>query len=368
MKRTVVHYIDSTDVGGAEKMLLTILKGLDRDKWSPVIIYHREPGLKQFVENLNALELDSISLPRIGSWRDFSGFASFIKKLREIKPSIFHAHLVWNLKCSYGIIAAYLSRVPLLVATQYAYQQTKARRQIIFQKLISRMVDRYIAVSKGLADSLNKALYSNDKTVIIHNGINTKKFRIPPSDTLKNQLGVKSGTPIILAIARLEKIKGLEFLIRAAPEVPQAVFALAGEGAEKENFKGLAARYDIKDRIIFLGHRDDIPELLSSCDVFVLPSLNDALPLSILEAMAAQKPVVASNINGIDEEVIHNQTGLLVPKENPEALAEAINSLISDTEYAKKLGEAGRVRVEEHFSSDTMLKRITDLYVELLER
>jgi glycosyltransferase involved in cell wall biosynthesis len=366
MKHTVVHYIDSSDFGGAEQMVLTILQGLDGNKWRLVLIHHPDPGLKHFVETLNTLNLEVICLPRISSWRDFSAIASFTRKLREIKPSIFHAHLSWHLRCSYGIIVAYIARTPAVVATQHAFLNIKGRRQIVFQKLISLLVNRYIAVSHGIANRLKNVIFSSNKLIVIYNGINVDRFSIDISNYSIKELKKVNNASVILTVARINKIKGHADLIRAATLLPESVFLLVGEGSERVKFEEQVKKAGLEDRVIFLGHRDDIPHILARCDVFVLPSLYEGLPLTVLEAMAAEKPVVASNISGIDEVVIDGKTGLLVPPENHEALASAIESMISNPDYAKELGNAGRLRVGEAFSADVMVKRITDVYDELV--
>jgi len=123
---------------------------------------------------------------------------------------------------------------------------------------------------------------------------------------------------------------------------------------------------NVDERVFFLGHRDDVPSLINGCDMFILPSLFEGLPLTIIEAMAAGKPVIASDLIGIEEEVINSKTGLLVPKENSEALAEAIKYLISNPDYAQKLGNAGRIRAQQEFSADIMVKRISELDEKLI--
>ena len=123
----------------------------------------------------------------------------------------------------------------------------------------------------------------------------------------------------------------------------------------------------MSNRVIFLGYRDDVCDLLSSCDLFVLPSLFEGLPLSVLEAMAAGKPVVATAIGGTDEAVVHGETGLLVPPANPAALAKAMRMVLSDHVMSRRLGAAGRARAHQEFSTETMVQRITKIYGELLE-
>jgi glycosyltransferase involved in cell wall biosynthesis len=123
----------------------------------------------------------------------------------------------------------------------------------------------------------------------------------------------------------------------------------------------------IREQVVFLGHREDIPELLALCDLFVLPSHFEGLPVSVIEAMAAAKPVVATDVGGTNEAVAHGETGLLVPARQPEALAGAINSILGDPGLARRFGTAGRARAQREFSAEVMVQRVTRVYEEVLE-
>src|SRR5262249_44896941 len=136
--------------------------------------------------------------------------------------------------------------------------------------------------------------------------------------------------PIVLTAARLAEQKGLCYLLKAAALLPQAMFVLAGEGPERAVLEAQAAELGLNKRVLFLGHRHDVPDLLACCDLFVLPSLFEGLPLSILEAMAAKKPVIASAVGGNNEVIVHGETGLLVRPADPAALASAIQAILSD--------------------------------------
>jgi len=167
-------------------------------------------------------------------------------------------------------------------------------------------------------------------------------------------------------VGRLGQEKGHQHLLKAATLVPQATFVIAGEGPLRESLEAQAKQLGIDGRVKFLGHREDIQDLLAICDVFVLPSLSEGLPVSVLEAMAASKPVVASAVGGNKEVVIHGETGLLVPPADPTALATAIQSILSDPGFAARLAAAGNERVQKQFSAETMVGKITQIYDELI--
>jgi glycosyltransferase involved in cell wall biosynthesis len=209
-------------------------------------------------------------------------------------------------------------------------------------------------------------LFSSGKVEVIHNGIPLSQFSRPANFTLRNTLTMATGQPIILTTARLDKQKGHSHLLAAAALVREGLFVLAGNGPERIALEARARQLGVADRVIFLGHRDDIPDLMASCDLFVLPSLNEGLPLSVLEAMAAGKPVIASAIGGMDEIIMSGETGLLVPPADPASLAGAIRMLLSDSVFAQRLATAGKAYVHRKFSAETMVRRVAQIYDELL--
>ena len=150
MRHTVAYYIDSKEFGGTEQVVYTVLKHMDRKKWKPVLIYHPFSGISEFIDNLRELDVDIVCVPEIKSWIDIGGIMKFISALRQIKPSVFHANQAWNIRCSYGITCAFLSRLPVLISTQHGYYASRSRKILLTQKLISLLLDRYIAVSQGI--------------------------------------------------------------------------------------------------------------------------------------------------------------------------------------------------------------------------
>jgi glycosyltransferase involved in cell wall biosynthesis len=175
-----------------------------------------------------------------------------------------------------------------------------------------------------------------------------------------------SDCPIVFTPARLYSRKGHIHLLQAATLVPDALFVLAGDGPERARLEECARQLGVAARVRFLGQRQDIPQLLASCDLFVLPSLYEGLPLSVLEAMAAGKPVIATAIRGTDEAVIHGKTGLLVAPGNPVDLAAAIRKLLSDRALAAQLAQAGKARVAQEFSAEAMVQGASRVYEEAL--
>lgn len=364
MSEKVVFFTDNTGYGGAEGMLLILLAGLDRGRWQPVLFHLDVPGILPLVEKARALDIPTASAPEMRGHHDWRWVLRFSRILRGERPAIFHANRVGPLDGAYATAAAVLARVPAVVATQHLFVEEQALKTAGRQRLVSLAVDRYIAVSNHVAHGLRRFVLSPKKVRVIHNGIPLDSF-LRTRRPAPPHLGSK-GKPVLLTLARLHAQKGLGYLIEAAALLPDATFAIAGEGPDRAALEAQARALGLADRVIFLGQRQDVRELLAGCDAFVLPSLWEGLPVSILEAMAAGKPVIASEIPGNDEAVVHGITGLLVPPRDPVALADAIRSVVADPALAARLGTAGRERAEQEFSVDTMVRRTTAIYDEIL--
>ena len=374
MKHKIVQYTDSISYGGAEKSLFNLLKGLDSKIWEPILVYHANSGISTFIDNVKKLNIQTIELPAIETLSKFKLIELTIKCLRSINPSIFHAHLPWTLRCSDGIISSYLAGYKNIVITQHGYENTnisssrKLDIQLIYERLISILVKRYIAVSYGQVKLLKKAVLSADKVRVVRNGVYIEDF---PNNTIKNLSEFlkldRNKFRIILTVARLDKLKGHTYLLDAVNKIPDALFLFAGEGPERKSLEERAREQNILDRVLFLGYREDIPELLNACDLFVLPSLQEGLPLTVLEAMASEKPVIATQIAGINEIITNGENGLLVSPRDGDALAEAIGTLLTNPNLSRDLAVSGKSLVSREFTAKRMVREVTDIYAELLK-
>jgi glycosyltransferase involved in cell wall biosynthesis len=228
-----------------------------------------------------------------------------------------------------------------------------------------------VAVSKGTQSfSIEEEGIKPDKLVTIHNGINVERFSIDLSPeakrNLRQELGLESDSLIILTVARLHAQKGHTYLIEAIPHIvrafPQARFLFVGDGELKGKLTVQVEKAGLSDYVLFLGVRKDVPQLLAISDLFVLPSLWEGLPNAVLEAMAAGVPVIATNVEGAPELIVHEKTGLLVPPADPTALEQAIQRLLIDESSRTSMSKAARERVEYKFSQDANVTAFIDLY------
>jgi glycosyltransferase involved in cell wall biosynthesis len=288
----------------------------------------------------------------------------FARHLKHRSPTVFHAHLTWPLACKYPLVAALLARVPGVVATvqlMLDFPFAGATRQQ--HRLIAHGVDRFIAVSTHVADSLFDLGWPAQKLTVIPNSVDLQRFA--PADAPPRRTDCR---PTVVCVARLDAQKGHTDLLQALTWLPGVACRIVGDGPERASLERLASDLGLLDRVVFLGGRDDVPELLADSDVFVLPSLYEGLPLSILEAMAARRPVIASAIGGIDELVEPGRTGLLTPARDPSALADAIQWLLAEPELAARMGRAGHAKVARRYGAAGMAHDVSEVYREVLGR
>jgi glycosyltransferase involved in cell wall biosynthesis len=363
-RRTVAHYVDSDIVGGAEEAALHLMAALDRERWRPVLFHHPGPGIAPLVTGAAQLGIAVREVPRAGKGYAMGPVLQMRRALRVERPSIFHAHLSWPLACKYGVLAAWLARVPAIVGTAHLYidfyQEPTGKRD---QRLMMRATDRVVAVSNEVRDRYRVALgVVPAKLVVVHNGIPIPPAVQPRDSSLRAQLVRGRPDFVVLTPARFHEQKGHVYLLEAAAQLPEATFVLAGDGELRPAMEQRARDLGVMDRCVFLGHRADVPLLLAAADVFALPSLFEGLPISVLEAMAAERPVIATAVGGTDEAVVDGTTGLLVPPRDAAALAAAISRLRADPTLARRLARAGRARVEAEFSSEAMARGVGQVY------
>jgi glycosyltransferase involved in cell wall biosynthesis len=368
--RTVVQYVDSNVFGGSEQVLLQLLGGLDRARWRPVLLHHPEPGLARLVDGARLAAVQTYSVPRVTD-------ANFLIRLPQLgraivaqRPAVFHAQLNWPLACKFGLLAATLGRVPAIVATVHLVIEELLNGNVRLQgRIVGAGVHRYLAVSQHIRGQLTAVMrWPEQKLRVVPSGIDPAPFSQPRDLALRQWLTRGSQRPIVFTAARLSPEKAIDVLVSAAARVPEAVFAIAGDGPERAAIRAQAEALGITARVRLLGPRSDIPALLAACDVFVLPSLVEGLPISVLEAMAAARPVVATRIGGTDEVVTDGKTGLLVPAGDPESLAAAIESFLADPERGRLAGMAGRDQLLARFTSSAMIDAVSTTYDELLAR
>lgn len=268
-----------------------------------------------------------------------------------------------------GGLTARLRRGLALVSTKHNTEYVRGQKGRLVRNLFywpaMRFPDRVVTVTEMLREQILSRFRMNPARVLtIHNGIAVDAFYKPDAGPARrNALGLETDNLVVTFAGRLERVKGLDHLLVSAREIlaahEKACFVIAGEGPLKVELQRLAEKLGIASRVAFPGFLRDIPELLAATDVFVLPSLgSEGLPLSVMEAMAAGKPVVATPVSGVTELVESEVTGLLVSPRDPAALTQAINRLLRNPKEREEMGTRARARAIRDFG----VRRMVDSY------
>lgn len=369
MRNKVLFFADNLIFGGVEQSVIQLMEGLDSNLWEPVLVHHPSNGLQPLIEKVENLKIRRIETPQMPlGIKGMRGMIPLLKILSQEKPDIFHAYLSWPLACKWGVVAAILTRVPAIVITHGLYLDVPySRMSRLQQRIISTRVGKYITVSSAIAEQLMDVFQiAKQKIRVIHNAVESVNFEHAAIPCELAELNEATPKHLILTVARLDKQKGHSDLLKAAVEITDAIFVLLGDGPERSALEEQSRQLGLDGRIIFAGFRSDVSSWLSACDVFVLPSLFEGLPIAILEAMAAEKPVIATAIPGNAEAVVQGVTGYLVPPQNPRLLAAAIRSMLADPALRNQMGQAGKEIVMQKFSAKAMIGQITQVYSECL--
>lgn len=275
-----------------------------------------------------------------------------------------------------SVPAAWLARVPVILSCRrdlsHWWWYTPRRRRIL--RHIQNRSTYVIANSQAVRDFLiEKDGFDSNLIRVIRNGVNVERFTSAAPDREGLFPHFRAQNQLIAVVANMHvEAKGHADLIRAAGEVSQefrdAKFLLIGDGAERTRLEAMTAELGLSETVLFLGHRNDVPNVLACCVLFVLPSWAEGFPNSVLEAMAAGLPVVATHVGGIPEIIEDGVSGLLVSPKDSHALAAAILQVLGNKELAEQLGRAARERVHAQFSFERLLSELDSLYTEGLSR
>lgn len=360
----VMQVVHDLDYGGMQRVVVDLSLRANRSRFRMHVCC-----LNGFGPLANELDQEGICrfLVRKKPGVDVTLPPRLAKLFRTLRIQIVHTH--GTNPFFYGTIAALLGGRPALVQTDHARGIFPvARREMLAERILSWFAYRIVAVSEGVRDDLVRyERIAPHKIEVIYNGVDEKRYRghVDPAST-RAQLGLPSDAVVIGSAVRLAQQKGISFLIQAfaqmAPEHPRLRLLVVGDGPLRPTLQKLAEDLRVQDRVLFTGFRSDIGELLKAMDIYALPSLWEGHPLVLLEAMAAGKPVVATDIPGSREVVVPAKTGLLVPPHDPNQLARALLLLVGDAPLRKRMGEEGRRILLERFTVDRMAREYEALY------
>ena len=359
---SILYLITELDTGGAQMALLRLLSRLDRARFSPTVacLYNGDGAVAREIRALGIPVFDA----RMRHKADLAALWRLYRQIRHVRPTILHASLFHaNLP---GRILGRLAGVPIIVCSERTMAMESEWRYRLNRWTIG-LVDRVTVVSTNVRDfCVSHVGLPADKLVLIHNGVELPDRPLASRLEARAALGLPPAGLVIGAVSRLDPIKGIHFLIQAFAHVAGACLVVVGDGPERAALESLADRLGTTSRIHWAGRRCDVLYLLPAFDLFVQPSLYEGLPNTVLEAMAAGLPVVATAVGGTPEVVVDGVTGLLVPSGDPDALAQAITTLLCNAGLRRTMGQVGQERVVCHFSVAQMVHRTEQLYEELL--
>jgi glycosyltransferase involved in cell wall biosynthesis len=361
----VVEVLATGTNGGAQEHLYSLVTRMDAARFDVSIVALSTGSAVRKLQRAGA------SVTLIEDPDDAIATGALAAHLASIRPDVIHNHMYraelvgTRAAIALGEIG---HRRPYVVSTVHSSRVRSAEDREQLHRLTPRM-DRLIAVSRSIERKLHDEGRTSAPIDLIYNGVDLERYdHQEPCCTLRDEYGMEPGSQLVGVVARLEPEKGHPTLLEAWPavlrSVPDAYLLVIGEGSQSEALQARARELRIAHRVVFTGRRDDVPAVTAALDIAVLPSYREAQGLSILEAMALSRPVVASNVGGIPEMIQDGVSGLLVEPHNAAGLARAITRLLTDHPLADTLARQAHDMVHDRFSIEIMVAALQRIYEE----
>ena len=375
---TVLQLVLSLCIGGTEKIVYDLVRRMKEAGIRPLVCCLDEIG--EFGEMLRHEEGIPIESLQRKPGLDYPLFSRIADRIEDLEPDILHAHHYSPF--FYGLFGALLARrrrkgpMPRLVFTEHGIEYPFRRRwkRCLLNPLLLRMADEVTTIARHTRNNLAKyENYPPDRVRVLYNGIDVGAYSGGKSrEAARDFLGLSPRNQIIGVVARLDPVKNHPMLLRAFREVsdrfPGTRLMIIGEGPARTDIEALVDRMQLRSRVLFLGARRDVADIIRAMDIFALPSFSEGMSVTLLEAMAAELPVVATRVGGNDEVVVDGETGFLVPDDDARTMANRLMALLENDRLRRKMGSAGRKRVEAVFSVERMVDRYAALYEGTLRR
>jgi len=371
IRTKILMLIDEAKMGGGQQHLLWLAQKIDKSKFEIEVACEENGYL------VDELRKNNIKVHRLNISNSLSvkSFISTYLLLKKVSPDIIHTH--GGTAGFYGRLASIINYRGVVVHTYHGIHYLNFDKNLLgriyksIDKFLLRFTDCTICVAqKDFEIGLKEGIVKKENSIVIHNGVDVEKFFLTNKNSeFKINLKKENDSIIIGSVGRLHHQKGYEYLINGSKSVlekfPNVKFVLIGDGELRSSLESLAKKNGVDNSYSFMGDQKEIPELLAQIDIFVLPSLWEGLPLVILEAMAARKPIVATEINGIVEIIESGKEGILVPPKNSTALSLALIRLLEDNELCKVLASNAYEKVARDFNISKMINETENLYHKL---
>jgi glycosyltransferase involved in cell wall biosynthesis len=370
----ILALVDGVGVsGGGERFARQLTLHLDPERFERIYCATRwradeaeDPAAAAAIDELRASGVEFIRLQR-RSRLGLRAWMPLLRLLRERPADVLHSHKfgsnVW------GALIDVVTRPPVFIAHEQTWSfEGQPGRRFLDRELIARRADAFVAVSSEDRRRMIEVEHIRPSKVLLMPNAVPSPEPGPRSD-VRSELGIGPGTPVIGAIAVLRPQKALEVLLEAVARLttrfPELRVLIAGDGPEDDRLRAVAARLGLDGTVEFLGRRTDVPAVLAALDVSVSSSDFEGTPLALMESMEAGLPVVATRVGGTPDLIDDGVEGLLVPRRDPDALANAIARLLSEPEVAREMGARGRERRRTEFDIEVAAERFGALYERL---
>ena len=360
----IVHVVIGGDVAGGQLVALALARAA-RDRGDRASFVAPHGG--SFVE-LARVDGFDVATVDVGRTYRVGGMLRLARLLRRERADLVHTHTLAAAN-TLARLAGRLARVPVVSHLHIENHFRPTTRFLLagLDNATARLAAALVAVSEDTRRAYERQGYPR-RIRVVYNGVDPS-----PADAngLREELRIPDDAPLVVEVGRLADVKGQRELLEAVADLPSARAVFVGDDLERggeyaRELERHAAELGVSDRVVFAGQRDDAARVLAAADVLALPSWTEGLPLVVLEAMAQGRPVVATPVGGTPELVADGETGLLVPPRDPRALADALTRILRDPELRRRMGEAGRRRVEERFSAARMAQEVLAIYDEVV--
>lgn len=371
----VLHFIESEGVYGAERVILNLSSQMRLAKTNiiPVVgcIVADKNANSPLYDAARAAGIDAVKIPISNKklWRDIPSAA---QQLKALNINLIHSH---GYKPSvFGFIIRLLTKIPVMATCHLWFEPSKGplkmRVMIHLEKFFYRWFPKVIAVSEPIKQILLANDLRPDQVDVVHNGVDIPQPDLIAVNRIKQDLKIDEGDFVILNSARLTRQKAQWVLVEAAALIKNAgipiKILIVGEGPLKKELETLISERGLTNHVFLLGFRKDVNHLLQLCDVFALPSIDEGMPMSLLESAAANKPIVSTNVGDIGKLIKHEHTGIVIPLENPDALANSLIQLKKQPDFARKLAASAHELMKQHYSSESMFRHYLAIYKKIL--
>ena len=365
----ILHVLDSLNVGGMERVVINVANGLDPARFAQSVCCISRAGA---AAHTLRPEVKLFDLGK-GDSRAWLMPLQVARVIRAEQPDIVHTQSWAGVD---GALAQILTRQGRLVHSEHGrnlpYIHYEPPKRKVVRRCVYQLADAVFTVSQEMREYFCRETgFPATRMRVLHNGVDVGEIERTKADGVRAELGLAPDARVIGTVARFQETKDLGTLVRAFAQLQppgKAKLLLVGDGAERAKLEKLAAELGVAADVIITGIRHDVPRLLRAMDVFALSSLSEGLPISVLEAMAASLPVVATNVGMLPELLREGENGFLVEPCAAEAMTEQLARLVNEPELARRLGAAGRWQVEREYSLAAMLQRYEELYLSLLEK